>query len=60
MLVPPGIGGIQPLEVLYQPGAVKTFIAQIGQKVDQRGAAHEPAREAHGIDAFLPQPVRQR
>ena len=60
VLLPPGVGRVQALEALYQPGAVEPPAAQICHQVRQPGAAQQPPSQAHRVDVLCAGPVRQR
>ena len=51
---------LQALEVLHEPGAVEPAITEVGEQVDEPGAADEAASDAHRVHAGLAGPVGQR
>ncbi len=59
LLGPQGVGRIQVLEVLHQPGAVELAVAQIAGHGRQPTAAQQAAGITHGIHAAPARPVRQ-
>ena len=59
-LLPQGVGRVEVLEVLHQPGAVELARAQVAGQRGQPAATGEAAAVAHRVLAAPAGPVRQR
>ena len=59
MFLPERLLRLQVLEILREPGTIKTTGTQIGHEMREPGAAEQAARDAHWIDTGLTRPIRQ-